>query len=147
MAKTSRKPEQEMVRRALLPGFAAIGTCFLVGLALRGPSVGVSAGLGASAVLANFAANGAALAWAASESLTAYQLVAFGGFVVRLGILVGILVGLKTLAWFSALAFGLGVLPTAILVLGYELTLWRKGLGSELQVPTNETSEAGRSES
>ena len=40
------------------------------------------------------------------------------------------------------------VLPTgAILVLGYELALWRKGLGSELQVPMNGTSEAGRSES
>jgi len=124
-----------MVRRALPLSAAAVALSFVAGFLIGGWPVGVSAALGAFAVVGNFVANGLALDWAAGRSLTAYQAVGLGGYLVRLTVIFGLLFGLSTLSWFSPLAFGLAAVPTAIAVLGYEASLWRKGLAQQLVIP------------
>jgi ATP synthase protein I len=120
-------------------GPATVGfvVAVLAGWALGGPAAGVSAGIGIAIVLANFAAHGTSLAWASTISVAAVQAVALGGFVVRLGAIIGVLFALNTLGWFSPLAFGLAVVPATLLLLAYEARLAIGGLGADLQIPAD----------
>ncbi|TMK46321.1 MAG: hypothetical protein E6G55_06065 [Actinobacteria bacterium] len=49
--------------------------------------------------------------------------VAVGGFVVRMAAIVGIMVLLNRLAFFSPLGFVLAVVPTTLLLIGFEMKL------------------------
>jgi len=129
------RPEREMVRRALLPGAAAVPLAAAVGLWLGGADAAASAAVGIFVVLANFAAHGLSLAWAAGVSVTAVHVVALVGVVVRLGAIVGLLFALDAFAWFSPLAFGLAVVPGTLALLAFEARLALGGLGAALQVP------------
>ena len=126
-----------MVRRARGPAAVAFVAAVLAGWAFGGPSAGVSAGIGIAIVFANFAAHGCSLAWASTISVVAVQAVALGGFVVRLGVIVGLLFALNSLDWFSPLAFGLAVVPATLLLLAYEARLAIRGLGADLQIPAD----------
>jgi hypothetical protein len=128
-------PERVMVRRALPFGPPAIAVAFFAGLAIGGWNDAWSAGIGATVVLLNFAANGLSLAWAAKVSLTAYAAVVMGGFIVRLGIVVAIMAILNRFAFFSPLAFGLAVVPATILLLAFEMKVVAGPLGRELVLP------------
>ena len=131
-----------MVRRAILPGVTATLLAAGIGTAVGGPGVGVSAALGIGVAVANFAAAGLALAWAADISLTAVQVVALGGFFVRLGVILGLMFALNTLPWFSPRAFGLAVVPGTLLLLIYESTLVLRGLGQQLVIPPKDPGAA-----
>jgi hypothetical protein len=124
-----------MVRKAIVPGIVATLAAFGVGAAAGGLGVGVSAALGIALAVSNFAAAGSSLAWAAGVSLTAIQVVALGGFVVRLGVILGLMFALNTLSWFSPVAFGLAVVPGTLALLVYESVLVLKGLGQGLVIP------------
>lgn len=126
-----------MVRRALLPGVAAAAFAYVVGLLLGGTDAAVSAAIGVVVVVANFAAHGLSLAWAAGVSITVVQVVALVGFVVRLGAIVGLMFLLNAFAWFSPLAFGLAVVPGTLALLAYEATLALGRLRGTLQVPAD----------
>src|SRR5919109_2957225 len=105
-SRRSRQPEREMALRALVPGIPAAAIAFGGG-ALVGMGVGLSAAIGVLAVLAIFVGNALALGWARTVSLTAIQVVAFGGFLVRLGFVAWVFLALKASAsWFSPAAFG-----------------------------------------
>jgi hypothetical protein len=108
-----------------------------VGLSAGGPGVAASAVLGVVVVVANFAAHGLSLAWAAGVSIIAVQVVALGGFVLRLGAIVGLMFLLSSVDWFSPLAFGLAVVPGTLALLAYEAKLMLGGVGSALQIPAD----------
>ena len=97
--------------------------------------------------VSNFAAAGWSLAWAAGISLTAIQVVALGGFVARLGVILGLMFALNTLGWFSPLAFGLAIVPATFALLIFESILLMKGLGQQLVIPpkANAPTAAGQS--
>lgn len=137
MEEMTERPEVRMVRRALGPATVAFVVAVLAGWAFGGPGAGVSAGIGIAIVLANFAAHGYSLAWASTISVVAVQAFALVGFVVRLGLIVGVLFALNTLDWFSPLAFGLAVVPATLLLLGFEARLAIRGLGADLQIPAD----------
>jgi hypothetical protein len=126
-----------MVRRALVPSLIALPAAYVAGLALSGPGAGASAAIGVLVVLANFAAHGLSLAWASTVSIPAVHAVALFGPVVRIGVIVGLMFVLNTLAWFSPLAFGLAVVPGTLLLLVYEARLTMRGLGGSLQIPAD----------
>jgi len=126
-----------MVRRARGPFVVVLPVAFLGGWAAGGPGAGASAAVGIALVYANFAAHGLSLAWASTISVTAVQAVAFGGFAVRLAAIVGAMFALNTLNWFSALAFGLAVVPATMLLLAYEARLAIRGLGGSLEIPAD----------
>jgi hypothetical protein len=129
-----------MVRRALVPSLIALPVVYVAGLALSGPGAGASAAIGVLVVLANFAAHGISLAWASTVSIPAVHAVALIGPVVRIGVIVGLMFVLNTLAWFSPLAFGLAVVPGTLLLLVYEARLTMRGLGGSLQIPADPTA-------
>lgn len=134
MVETTR-PELELVRRALPPGLLAVPIAAGAAWFLGGADAAVSAALGATVGLANFALNGLSLAWASTISVTAVHAVALGGVVVRLGAIVAFLFLLSGTAWFSETAFGLTVVPGTLVLLAYEAKLVAGGLGGQLQVP------------
>jgi hypothetical protein len=134
-----------MVRKAILPGVIATLLAGAIGTAVGGPGVGISAALGIVVAVVNFAAAGTALAWAAGISLTAVQVVALGGFFVRLGVILGLMFALNTLPWFDPRAFGLAVVPGTLLLLVYESTLVLKGLGQQLIIAPSDPAVAAES--
>jgi hypothetical protein len=137
MAEITERAERELVRRALVPSAVAVPLSLLIGWALAGPGVGVSAAIGIALVFANFAAHGLSLAWASRVSIVAVQVVALAGFVVRLGVVVAAMFALNTLAWFSPLAFGLAVVVATLSLLVYEARLVLRGMGGTLMIPAD----------
>jgi hypothetical protein len=140
----SAEPELEMVRRVVPYGLPAIALAFMIGGVSAGWGVGWSAAIGVAIVVINFAVNGLSLARAARISLTALSAVAMGGFVVRLGVIVAVMFLLNQFSWFSPLAFGLAVVPSTMLLLGFEMKLMAGGLGRELILPPGEKEEVAR---
>jgi hypothetical protein len=112
-----------MVRRALIAGGAALLPVWGAGLLVGGPDGGVSALLGVLLVVLNFAAHGLSLAWAAGKSVDMVQAVALGGFVVRMGVLVGAMFLLSRTSFFYPLVFGSVVAITMVALLAYEARL------------------------
>ncbi|MGH2661119.1 MAG: hypothetical protein ACRDHS_16070 [Actinomycetota bacterium] len=117
----SVEPERELIRRALPFGPPAAVLALLAGAALGGWDAGASAAIGAAIVFVNFAVHGWSLSRAARISLTVLYAVGLGGFVVRLAAIVGIMLALDRLAFFSPLAFGLAVVPATVGLLVLEL--------------------------
>ena len=111
----SAEPEREMVRRVAPYGPPAILLAFVAGGFWAGWSVGWSAAIGVAIVAINF--------------------------VVRLGVIVAIMFLLNRFSWFSPLAFGLAVVPTTILLLGFEMKLMAGGVGRDLVLPPGEKDE------
>lgn len=132
-----------MVRRAFVPAILALPLALVIGWAVAGAGVGVSAAVGVALVYANFAAHGLSLAWASRISLTALHATALLGPVVRLGAMVGLMFALDRLAWFSPLAFGLAVVPGTVLLLLYEARLAVRGLGGVLEIPADPAALRG----
>lgn len=133
----SPDPEREMVRRVAPFALPALAVAVAAGWAVGGRDVGVSAGLGIAVVFVNFVAHALSLARAARISLTALYAVGLGGFVVRLAIVVAIMAWLNRFAFFSPLGFGLTVVVSTILLLGYEMKLLAGGVGAELRLPAD----------
>ena len=141
---TTERPEHAMIRRAVLPGVAALLVATVLGWLFGGPGAAASAAIGIAIVWLNFAAHGLSLAWASTISPAAVMGTALGGFMLRLGVIVAAMFALDTLAWFSPLAFGLAVMPATGLLLGYEARLATAGLGAQLQLPADPaTTPAG----
>jgi ATP synthase protein I len=124
-----------MVRRALVPGTLAVPIAFAVGLGLGDLGSGISAALGVVVVVANFAAHGLSLSWAAAISIPLLHAVALVGVVVRLGVIVALMFALSGLSWFSPTAFGVTVVPATLLLLTYEARVVLGGVGPQLQIP------------
>lgn len=115
------EPERQMIRRVLPFGLPAALLAFVAGAGLSGRDAGLSAAIGVLVVVMNFVVHGRSLAWAGRISLTILYAVALGGFILRLAAIVAIMLGLDQLGFFSALAFGLAVVPATILLLGFEM--------------------------
>ena len=126
-----------MVRRAIVPSAVAFLVASGVAFALGGVGVALSAAIGVAVVFVNFAAHGWSLGRASTISITAVHAVALVGPVVRIGIVVGLMFALDTLAWFSPLAFGLTVVPATVGLLAYEARLTMRGVGAQLQIPAD----------
>ena len=130
-------PERIIVRRVAPWAALSVPVGFGVGAAAGGWGVGASAGLGLGLVVLNAVVNAESAAWAARVSLTVYSAVVAGGVLVRLGAIVGVMVALSHLDWFSRVAFGLAVVPGTIALLAYELRLYAGGVGRGLVLPAN----------
>jgi hypothetical protein len=127
-------PERDLVRRATIPGALAVCLGFGLGL-IAGIDVGISAALGVAFAVLVFSGQGLALAWAAGISPAAVQVVALGGFVVLMGLTAAVMFPLSLTDWFSALSFGLALVPATIILLSFWAVLALKGLGGMLVIP------------
>jgi ATP synthase protein I len=118
---TPREPERELARRALPFVPPVIVIAFVAGALVSGASAGWSAAIGGVVVAVNFLASALSMARAARISALAVYAVGLGGFVVRMGVIVVVMIALNRLDWFSPLAFALAVVPTTIALLIYEM--------------------------
>jgi ATP synthase protein I len=117
------EPEWEIVRRVLPFGPPAILLALGAGLLASGWDAGLSAAIGVTVVYVNSVVHGLSLAWGARISPTALYAVGLGGFIVRLGTVLGLLFALDRLSFFSPIAFLLAVVPATALLLVYEMRL------------------------
>ena len=117
------EPERELVRRALPFFIPAFALAFAIGALMGGRDDAWSAALGIVVVAANFAANGLSLAWAARISPNVLFGVAMGGFAVRLGAVLVVMLLLNRLAFFSPVAFIAALVPATIALLVLEIRL------------------------
>lgn len=120
-----------------MPSILFVPVALLGGWAWGGPGIGISAAIGVAIVGLNFCANGVSLAWASAISLRVLRIVALGGYVVRMGIIVTAMFALNTQGWFSPLAFGWAVVAATVLLLVYGSLLAFRGVGSSLQIPAD----------
>ena len=139
---SDRRPEGVMVRRAVAAGALALPVAAAGGWAAGDADGALSAALGIAIVVANFAAHGLSLAWAAGVSIPVLQGVALGGFVVRMGVIVAAIVLLDRTAFFSPAIFGIAVVVGTLGLLGYEAKLVARGVGTALEVPPDPAARA-----
>jgi ATP synthase protein I len=117
------EPEKETIRRVLPYVLPAAGLALGTGLLMSGWPAGWSAAIGVAVVAGNMVAHGLSLAWAARISPTMMFAVGLGGFFVRLVVIVWVLVLLRTVPWFSAVAFAATVVPATLVLLIAEAKL------------------------
>jgi len=97
----------------------------------RGGAGAVSAALAVVIVLANLGLSGAALSWAARTSLNLLMVVSLGGFLVRMGVLVGIVAAVRHESWVD-----LPTLAVTLFVTQVGLLLWEtKYVSASLAYP------------
>jgi hypothetical protein len=124
-----------MAHRALVGGGLAAPVAFAAGYAVDGGPGAWSALLGVVLVVANFAAHGLSLAWAGGVSIPVLQVVALGGFALRMAVFVGVLFLLDRQAFFRPAVFGVAVVVSMLALMVYEARLAARGLGAGLRVP------------
>jgi hypothetical protein len=135
----SVEPERRLAGRVSRWAVPALGLAFAAGAIVGGRDAAWSATIGVAVVFLNLNAYAWSLAWAARISPIALFAVGTGGYVVRLALIALLLVLLDRLAWFSALAFALAVVPSTAFVLAYELRLLAGRFTSELwTIPSTE---------
>jgi hypothetical protein len=143
---TTEPAERVMVRRALVVGGLAVPVALAAGFAVDGGPGAWSAVLGVVLVVANFAAHGLSLAWAATVSIPVLQVVALGGFAVRMAVFVGALFLLDSQAFFRPAVFGVAAVTSVVGLLVYEARLAARGLGAELRIPPDPAAAAAAEE-
>ena len=118
---------------AVACGAAAAVVAFAIGSAV-GVGVGASAAIGVVTAVGGFALQTLALGWARQVSPVAVQAVALSSFLVLIGLVAGVYVALNaTVSWFSAKAFGGGLLAL-IPVAFFEAYLAKRGRIAQLIV-------------
>jgi hypothetical protein len=106
----------------------------LVAGLVRGADGAASAGLGLGLAVANFLATAAFLGWGARRSPGALMAVAFGGFVVRMGLILAVMfLADALLGWADVVVLGLTLFAAHLGLLTWEirsvsLTLAEPGL-------------------
>jgi hypothetical protein len=93
-------------------------------------------------VIANFAAHGLSLAWAATVSIPVLQAVALGGFALRMAAIVGALVVVDRTGVLSTAVFGVTAVVGTLALLALEARLVLRGLGSGLHIPAGPAAAA-----
>jgi hypothetical protein len=135
-----------MAVQALVAGAAVAVVAFFVALGASGTNAAISALLGAVAVAGSFALYVIALGRARLVSPAAVQLVAMFGWLLRLGVIVGLLFGLRAAAgWFNARAFGLTAIAAALAVAIFEARAWLAE-GRAIAETPSQTSSSVRGE-
>src|SRR3954468_8747067 len=112
------QPERHMAVRALVPGALAALIAFGLGYAVNGLEAGVCALLGVVVVTASFSVCVLVLGGARRVSAGAMQAATLGGWLVRLGVIVGSLAVVNALGGDVA-AFGFAAIGAASAVAVY----------------------------
>jgi hypothetical protein len=120
---TGAEPERELIRRIVPFALPAAVVAFVVGTLADGPGAGWSAVIGIALVVVNFVSGGYSIMWAAAISPVLIYGVALGGFVVRLGLALVLILLLRQLDWFSTVAFVAALVPATLALLAVELKL------------------------
>jgi hypothetical protein len=111
-----RQVALDMAKRGLLVAPAVVAVAW----AIWGPHGGISAGVGLALAVANLLLAAILLSWAARISLVALAAAAFGGYVLRLAILTGVVFAIHGLSWVSWVPLALTLVITHLGLLIWE---------------------------
>jgi hypothetical protein len=112
-------PELDIARDLVRRGLPAAPLIIAVSALLWGVNGALSSAYGVALVLLNFVIAAVLLAWAAGVSLTMLMIASLGGFVLRMGLIVGSVLLVKDAGWVS-----LAALCVTILITHLGLLLW-----------------------
>lgn len=107
---------RDVAKRA---AFAAPAVCLVAGL-IQGWSGAGTAAIAVVIVALNMLAAAWSLAYAARISLPMIMVAALGGFLVRMGVIVGVILALRNVSWIDLPTLAIVVLVTQLGVLFWE---------------------------
>jgi hypothetical protein len=107
----------DLARRALLVAPAVVIVAGLV----RGVDGAASALVGIALVALNFMLAARLIGWAAGKSIGAVYGTVMGGYVVRLGALLGIVIGLERVSWIDVPVLVITIAVTHLALLVWEM--------------------------
>ena len=107
----------DLARRALLVAPAVVIVAGLV----RGVDGAASALVGLALVALNFLLAARLIGWAAGKSIGAVYGTVMGGYVVRLGALLGIVIGLERVSWIDVPVLVITIAVTHLALLVWEM--------------------------
>ena len=112
--------ERELVVDIAKKGLVVAPAIVLIALAARGGAGAASAGFAVALVIVNLGLSGAALSWAARTSLNLLMVAALGGFLLRMGVLVGIISLIRHQSWVDLPTLAFTLLLTQLGLLFWE---------------------------
>jgi hypothetical protein len=107
----------DMVKRAI----PAAPVIVLIAGLLGGSSGAWSALLAVAVVTANFLLAAVSLSWAARVSPVALMATAFGGFLLRMGLVTAVILAVRHTSWINLNAFAITILATHLGLLFWEM--------------------------
>ena len=109
-------PAPRLLRQGILVAPVLVGTA----LWWRGGDGAWSAAFGLTLATLNLLVAAASLEWAAGVSLTAVGAVALGGYVVRLAVISGVVLGIRNLGWVDLPSLGVSLVVAHLGLLVWE---------------------------
>ena len=113
-------PEVDIARDLVRRGLPAAPIIIAISALIWGVDGALSSAYGVALVLLNFCIAAALLAWAARISLTMLMIASLGGFVLRMGLVVGAVLLVKDASWISMAALCITILVTHLGLLLWE---------------------------
>jgi hypothetical protein len=135
--------ERDIALDLVKHGLMLAPVVILIAYLVSGWEGAASAAIAFAIVLLNFGIAAGSLDWAAKISPTMVGGVALGGYVVRLGLILGALVALRHVSWISMPWLGFTLVGAHLVLLFWEMryvsmSLAAPGLRPRLPVPTGE---------
>jgi len=112
--------ERELVVDIAKRGLVVAPAIIAVAAIARGGGGAASAAFAVAVVLLNLGLSGAALSWAARTSLNLLMVVALGGFLLRMGVLVGVIALVRHQSWVDLPTLAFTLLLTQLGLLFWE---------------------------
>jgi len=112
--------ERELVVDIAKRGLVVAPAIIAVAAIARGGAGAASAAFAVAVVLLNLGLSGAALSWAARTSLNLLMVVALGGFLLRMGVLVGVIALVRHQSWVDLPTLAFTLLLTQLGLLFWE---------------------------
>ena len=112
--------ERELVVDIAKRGLVVAPAIIAIAAIARGGAGAASAAFAVAVVLVNLGLSGASLSWAARTSLNLLMVVALGGFLVRMGVLVGVIALVRHQPWVDLPTLAITLLVTQLGLLFWE---------------------------
>ncbi len=112
--------ERELVVDIAKRGLMVAPAIIAIAAVARGGAGAASAAFAVAVVILNLGLSGAALSWAARTSLNLLMAVALGGFLLRMGLLTGVIVLIRHQSWVDLPVLAVTLLGTQLGLLFWE---------------------------
>ena len=112
--------ERELVVDIARRGLVVAPAIIAIAAIARGGAGAASAAFAVAVVILNLVLSGAALSWAARTSLNLLMIAALGGFLLRMGLLVGVITLIRHESWADLPTLAVTLLVTQLGLLFWE---------------------------
>lgn len=128
--------EAVLARHTARRGLYVVPVLVAVFAVARGPAGALGAAIGGAVVIANVLLVGAMLSLAIRISLAMYHAAALLGFLLRLGLTIGAILGIASVFTIDRVSFGVAAVVTYIVLFALEVVAVARGRERELDWTT-----------